>query len=84
MQNILNSKVEIVKNKINEVKAFNIADEMFSSDKKNKKIEGIKFCDSYYSLPFDLNRKDINPSKLELDSELIELLNAKKGITKDI
>lgn len=44
----------------------------------------IFFCDLPFSLSFNLNKIDINPSKLELDSELIELLNAKKGITKDI
>lgn len=44
----------------------------------------IFFCDFSFSLSFNLNKIDINPSKLELDSELIELLNAKKGITKDL
>ena len=83
IHNILNSKVEIVKNKVNEekskeiklniekgeilkdqgkfqdslqehLKAFNIADEMFSSDEKNKKIEDIKAkIDDIYSIRID-------------------------------
>ena len=44
----------------------------------------IFFDDFPYILSFNLNRIDINPSKLELDSELIELLNAKNGRVKEI
>ena len=84
--------------KINDLKIFYrnglkvvqnyLNNELYSNPPKIQKLLvaplKIFFYDFSFSLSFNLNKIDINISKLELDSELIELLNAKKGITKDL